>query len=73
MNNCGKSVKELLNNNLKNPLRLKPDILSLLKAVKHEYCEKDIEAAADLINLCLRWIPEERISAKDALKHTFFD
>lgn len=37
-----------------------------------DYNKKDIEEAADLLEKLLTWIPSERISCKDAMKHTFF-
>jgi glycogen synthase kinase 3 beta len=39
---------------------------------KSSYIQSDIEKAADLIEKCLRWMPEDRIKAKDALSHPFF-
>jgi len=37
-----------------------------------DYTKKDIEEAADLIQKMLKWVPSERISCEDALKHSFF-
>ncbi len=37
-----------------------------------DYSEKDIAQAADLITKMLKWVPKDRISCKDALKHEFF-
>lgn len=37
-----------------------------------DYAEQDIKLAADLIGKMLKWIPSERISCEDALKHDFF-
>jgi serine/threonine protein kinase len=39
---------------------------------KSSYIQSDIEKAADLIKKCLRWVPEDRITAKDARLHPFF-
>ena len=36
------------------------------------YSRKDIEEAADLISKMLCWIPSERVSCDEALKHPFF-
>lgn len=54
----------------------KIDILTMLKTspgfVKHGlYQEKDLKEAAQLIESCLRWIPEHRITAEQAIKHPF--
>ena len=38
-----------------------------------DYLKKDIEEAADLLSKLLTWIPSERISCQDALKHPFFN
>ena len=37
-----------------------------------DYQRRDIEEAADLISKMLCWVPSERISCEDALKHPFF-
>lgn len=37
-----------------------------------DYSKKDIEEAAELIEMMLKWVPSERISCKEALKHRFF-
>ena len=37
-----------------------------------DYSKKDIEESADLISKLLTWVPEERISCEEALKHPFF-
>ena len=37
-----------------------------------DYDQKDINDAADLIEKMLRWVPAERISCSEALKHKFF-
>lgn len=39
---------------------------------KSSYIQSDIEKAADLIKKCIKWVPEDRISAKDACNHPFF-
>ena len=36
------------------------------------YDPGDIEKAADLIRKCLKWVPEDRISAREAMSHSFF-
>lgn len=38
----------------------------------NDYSKRDIEDAADLLTKLLNWIPKERISCQDALKHPFF-
>ena len=37
-----------------------------------DYDKKDIEQAADLISQMLKWVPNQRISCDQALKHKFF-
>ena len=37
-----------------------------------DYGEQDINDAADLISKMIKWVPKERISCKEALKHKFF-
>jgi len=37
-----------------------------------DYQKKEIEEAADLIQKMLKWVPQERISCEEALKHPFF-
>ena len=39
---------------------------------RSRYVRDDIEQVADLIEKCLCWVPNERISASAALKHPFF-
>lgn len=38
---------------------------------KSFYDSADIEKAAELIRLCLKWVPEDRITARDAMNHAF--
>ena len=48
------------------------DIASLLMKQYSSFdTEADIMQAADLINQCLSWVPEDRIKASDALCHKF--
>ena len=48
------------------------DIASLLMKQYNSFnSETDIMQAADLINQCLSWVPEDRIKASDALCHKF--
>ena len=44
----------------------------MLANSRSKYEREDIEKAADLIELCLKWVPSDRISAKAALSHPFF-
>ena len=37
-----------------------------------DYHPSDVKEAADLLSKMLRWIPSERITCKEALKHPFF-
>ena len=37
-----------------------------------DYSSKDIAECADLISKLLRWVPSERISCEEALRHPFF-
>jgi len=37
-----------------------------------DYSKKDIEESADLISKMVRWVPSERLSCEEALKHPFF-
>ena len=37
-----------------------------------DYQRKDIEDCADLIGKMLQWVPKDRISCEEALKHQFF-
>ena len=37
------------------------------------YSQQDIEEASDLIFRMLKWVPEERISAREAKMHAFFN
>ena len=39
---------------------------------RSRYARSDLEKAADLIEKCLKWVPSDRIKAKDALNHPFF-
>ena len=39
---------------------------------RNRYDRADMIQAADLIEKCLKWVPNQRISAIDALSHTFF-
>lgn len=49
------------------------DLSKLLKNnSKQQYSDHDIELAADLIVKCLKWVPEDRISALNAISHPFF-
>jgi serine/threonine protein kinase len=38
---------------------------------KGKYSATDIEQAADLVHSMLRWVPSERVSAADAMRHPF--
>lgn len=44
----------------------------MMSNAKSQYAASDIEKAADLIKKCLKWVPEDRITAKDARSHPFF-
>ena len=45
-------------------------LLSLLPC--KDYPKKDMEEAADLLAKMVKWVPSERISCQEALKHPFF-
>ena len=36
-----------------------------------DYTKKDIDESADLIKKMLNWVPKDRISCEEALKHPF--
>ena len=38
---------------------------------KERYGTTDVQDAADLVSRMLRWVPSDRISAKDAMMHPF--
>jgi hypothetical protein len=38
---------------------------------KERYGTNDVVDAADLVSRMLRWVPSDRISAKDAMMHPF--
>lgn len=38
---------------------------------KKEYGEEQVELAADLVHKMLKWVPSDRISARDAMEHPF--
>jgi len=38
---------------------------------KNKYSTSDIKQAADLINKCLKWVPEDRVTASQAMHHPF--
>ena len=40
---------------------------------RNAYRREDIEKAADLVKKCLMWLPQDRISAADAMRHPFFN
>ena len=47
----------------------KLDIAKLINTTK--YAQKDAEECADLITKMIRWVPWERVSAKEAFEHPF--
>lgn len=54
----------------------KLDLFKMFKSspafLKHNfYSEQDLRDAADLIEMCLKWIPNQRVSAEEALKFKF--
>jgi serine/threonine protein kinase len=38
---------------------------------KAKYGEEEVKLAADLVNKMLRWVPNDRISAQEAINHPF--
>lgn len=47
------------------------ELLKKLASLENGYDLKDIEFASNLINRCLMWVPEDRITAQDAFNHEF--
>jgi len=46
--------------------------LDLTKMIRKDwYGEEEIALAADLVDKMLRWVPSDRISAREALNHPF--
>ncbi len=43
----------------------------MLSNARNGYKRADVEQAAELIEQCLSWVPQDRISASDALNHPF--
>jgi serine/threonine protein kinase len=55
---------------LKRSVQTKPlDLRTLL--APHWYSKSDVEQAADLLSHMLKWVPNQRISAADAMLHPF--
>lgn len=49
------------------------DLASLMVSNStNKYSATDIKQAADLINKCLMWVPEDRVTASQAMQHPFF-
>jgi serine/threonine protein kinase len=70
------NVNELFSKITRIDRNKKLDILTMLKCSeaytkKNIYAEQDLADAADLIEKCLKWIPQDRISAKQAMDHPF--
>lgn len=50
------------------------DMERLLSAnSRNLYKTSDIRNCCDLLKKCLKWVPKDRISAAEVLKHPFFD
>ena len=67
---CEQPVMELLKRN-KDFGKVEFDVL-LSKIRNSSYADQDIKDAAHLIDRCLEWVPNKRISASAALSHPFF-
>jgi len=49
------------------------DLVELMMSnSRSSYTREDIEQAANLIEQCLKWVPKDRVSAANALCHSFF-
>ena len=71
------NVNELFKRTCKLEKNQKLNIHDMLRSspayLQHEiYSDKDLKDAADLIEKCLKWIPEERVTAKESLEKDSF-
>ena len=71
------NVNELFKRTCKLEKNQRLNIYDMLRSspayLQHEiYSDKDLKDAADLIEKCLKWIPEERVTAKEALEKDSF-
>lgn len=46
---------------------------NVLSIIENVYGRQDLAEASDLLEKIILWTPSDRISAKDALKHPFFE
>jgi serine/threonine protein kinase len=44
----------------------------MMSNARSAYSREEIDLVADLINKCIKWIPQDRVTCLDALKHPFF-
>lgn len=73
MNEFAKIIQEPALQLMKRNQNFKPtNMAEILKSNhRNRYKSEDLEAAADLIQQCVHWVPKDRLTAAQALKHVF--